>query len=216
MMEVVFGVIGALIGLGGLATTYAAHRHQRRHAEQLDARERRIEEREREAELREASQHASMLQMKITQQSSSLEASISIWKLTVKNCSSQPFTNVSLSYVGLPLNGPELGGLLDPGASAEDTLTVGRGDPDPDQCLVEFTDAEGRRWRRRATGDLRQGRTDSQGRLVWEPGVLHAARYPDMGFRYIHRSRVVKRRRLIALCILTVVSIAPAWYLALR
>jgi hypothetical protein len=179
MTEVVFGVIGAVIGLGGLALTYTGHRHQRAQARELDARERRLREREQEAERREESLHASMLLVEIRKQPSSLDPAATLWRLTVTNGSAQPFTGVSLRYGDQSLSTPTLDGLLNPGASTAETLPVTDGAPEPGRCVVEFTDIAGRLWRRRVTGDLRRGRPGVDGQVVWdsnEPAFIHVSR----------------------------------------
>ncbi|GGJ63295.1 hypothetical protein [Streptomyces brasiliensis] len=176
MAELVFGVIGAVVGLGGLALTFVGNRQQRRQARELGARETHLQAREREAERREASVHASMLRVEVTRHASTLDPSVSLWRLTVTNGSTQPFTGVALRYDDRALGSPTLNGHLNPGASTADALPVA-GEPDPARCVVEFTDVAGRLWRRRATGDLRLGRRGPDGQVTWdadEPYAIHA------------------------------------------
>jgi hypothetical protein len=177
--ELVFGIIGAVVGLGGLVLTYVGHRHQRRQARELDAREAALRARERDSERREATLHASMLRVEVSQRASTLDAAVTLWRLTVTNASTQPFTGVSLLYGDQPLTTPALNGLLNPGDSTGDALPVGDGEPDPARCVVEFTDVAGRLWRRLATGDLHRGLSrGSDGEDTWETGeaaYIHAA-----------------------------------------
>ncbi|MFJ6120240.1 hypothetical protein [Streptomyces sp. NPDC092129] len=176
MAEFVFGVIGATIGVVGLVLTFAGYRHQQRQTRELDARETQLRTREREAERREASTHASMLRVEVSKHSSALDPSVSLWRITVRNASSQPFVGVVLRYDDQALESPTLSGHLNPGASTTDTLPVAEGEPDPTRCVVEFTDVAGRLWRRRATGDLRLGHRGPDGQIYWdgEPYVIHA------------------------------------------
>ncbi|MGV9243587.1 hypothetical protein [Streptomyces sp. NPDC003710] len=178
MAELVFGIIGAVVGLGGLVLTYVGHRHQRQQARELDVREAALRARERDSERREATLHASMLRVEVSQRASTLDAAVTLWRLTVTNASTQPFTGVSLLYGDQPLSPPGLNGLLNPGDSTGDTLPVGDGEPDPARCVAEYTDVAGRLWRRWATGDLHRGHRWSDGEVIWETGeasYIHAA-----------------------------------------
>ncbi len=114
MGELVFGIIGAVVGVVGLALTYAGLRHQRQQARELEERETQLRVREMEMEQREAALHASMLIVKVGRRPSTLDPSVALWRLTVTNASTQPFTGVSLAYAEQALSPPTLNGLLSP------------------------------------------------------------------------------------------------------
>lgn len=174
MTELVFGIIGAVVGLGGLVLTYVGNRHQRQQARELDAREARLRSREREAERREAALHASMLLVKVSRHASSLDPSVALWRLKATNDSTQPFTGVVLHYGDQALTTLALNGHLNPGDSVEDALPLAEGEPDPSRCVVDFVDVTGQLWRRRATGDLRRGRRAPDGQVAWDVDAPYA------------------------------------------
>jgi len=177
--ELVFWIIGAVIGLGGLVLACVQHRHQRWQARELVTRETALRARELDAERRDATLHASMLRVAVGKQPSPLDLSVTLWELTATNDSTQPFTGAVLRYGDQALAPAALNGLLGPGASVTEALPVNSEEPDPVLCVVEFTDVAGRLWRRLATGDLHRGLSrDSDGEVLWETGeasYIHAA-----------------------------------------
>ncbi|MEU6317430.1 hypothetical protein [Streptomyces sp. NPDC047009] len=222
MAELVFGVIGAVVGLGGLALTFVGNRQQRRQARELGAREAHLRAQERETERRQASVHASMLRVEVTRHASTLDPSVSLWRLTVTNGSTQPFTGVALRYDDQALGSPTLNGHLNPGASKADTLPVADGEPDPARCVVEFTDVAGRLWRRRATGDLRLGRRGPDGQLSWDAGEAYFIHVGDISGRVAEMRRYRVPRAYYrspsgcSLVVLTLFSVYLILHFALR
>ncbi|MEU2609340.1 hypothetical protein [Streptomyces albus] len=182
MIETVIGVVGALVGIGGLATSYANHRHQKRQGQQLAERERRVEKREKEADRRESLAQASMVRVHVTKRRSQLDSHVPLPELAIVNSSNQPIRVIAARHgneeIPFPQMRPVQDGILLTGG-ARITSEVLPGHFQIDHVQVEFIDAAGQRWTRLANGALRRGRFRNQ---AWEWGDVE----PPVVTQYVH------------------------------
>ncbi|WNZ11921.1 hypothetical protein [Streptomyces sp. 11x1] len=171
MIEVVIAVLGAVVGASALVVSIAGHRHNVRQAVRLAERERRIEDREREADQREKLIQSSLLHVTMGSSRSVLADGYARWHLEAVNTSNQPLVQVAVHYDGERLDGREIlpaGGRLTVGLP----MTSATGSPpSPLLCSVEFTDSSGNRWRRLATGRLQPWGTGTGDETNWQPPV---------------------------------------------
>jgi hypothetical protein len=175
MAEVLIAAFSALVAAGALAVSYAAHRHQVRRAAVLDEREARIEgwegrleQREREADRREARTQASLIAVRALAAPSSLHTHWRRVLLNIANHSNQPIFELSVYYNGELVEETQSG--IGPGCTRNITLALSEPSAQPTvlkKVDVEFTDAARTRWRRDGEGGLRQGSPQENGGWEW-------------------------------------------------
>ncbi|MFD9439499.1 hypothetical protein ACFWBR_12145 [Streptomyces sp. NPDC060006] len=184
MLEAVVAVVGAVVGVAGVVTSYAGHRHSVREAARVASLERAVAEREsrlvREASHRAEVAQASLVQVMMRSRRSPLAEQWAGWELQVTNGSDQPIREVAPRYDGLPLPTGLAGGLLHAGQGAVAVLPVSDVVHDPALGVVEFTDAAGARWRRYATGLLERGLAGGG----WDGQAPNVAPYAQPGTAY--------------------------------
>ncbi|WP_158697937.1 hypothetical protein [Streptomyces prunicolor] len=180
MVELVIAAVGCLVGLGGLAISYAAHRHQVGQAERLAEREQLVAERERAADERNTLVHASRLHVGFMATQSPL-TNLDTWVLRVINYSSQPMRDLVSFYGGERLEFDSPTGHLSPGVMREARIPSRLAEPRPlhEATIVEFTDAAGLRWRRLGSGVLQCRRDNPDGSQVWGPEQAPLVEYAN-------------------------------------
>ncbi|MEV0221730.1 hypothetical protein [Streptomyces sp. NPDC050704] len=229
MLEAVVAVVGALVGVVGLVTSYSGHRHSVREAARVALLERGVREREREAERQAERQaevvQASLVQVVMSSRPSPLAEQWLSWVLQATNRSDQPLREVALSYGGRPLPASVANGLLHAGQSLSADLPPSDVPHNPVLGVVEFTDAAGVRWRRSAMGVLERRQAGG----AWDvqpPNVAPAASpfpQPGASYRQVPRSRQVpqgsgapprRRKRLpraVSVVMVVVGAVLVAW-----
>ncbi|MFJ3722724.1 hypothetical protein ACIPYQ_09130 [Streptomyces sp. NPDC090045] len=159
MTENLIAAVSALVALVGLVLTYRGYRDK--------------QQRDRRA-------HASMIDVQAMVQRSLLHDGYEVPRVGVTNQSNQPIQELLVRYRDdivadtLALTGKQIWHL----PPSESTRS-------PDRILshvtIEFTDAEGTRWRREGNGRLRRGRQTKAGTWKWgtpEPPLITAAAPP--------------------------------------
>ncbi|WP_151482805.1 hypothetical protein [Streptomyces albicerus] len=228
MLEAVVAVVGTVVGVAGLATSYAGHRHSVREAARVALLTRSVEERERqlakEAERRAEVVQASLVQVVMGSRPSPLAEQWVSHSIRATNGSDQPVRDVTLRYDGRPLpanlaNGPlPAGRLLHAGESVSAALPasdVGPGPADPALGVVEFTDAAGVRWRRSTLGILERQYADGS----WDaqpPNVApFAQQQPGMPYLQPGQTSAPRRRktlpRSVSALMILVGAVLVAW-----
>jgi hypothetical protein len=228
MVDTLIAVAGALVALGALTVSYLAHRHQVRRAAALDARERWVDAREREAAEREVLVQASLIGVRVITQPSPLHDGWVRRGLYVVNMSNQPVGNLSAEYRGEAVE--RVSGTLGAGEERSFPLPPSADGARPATALgrltIDFTDAAAIRWRRDDGGGLRRGARSPAGEWEWgerqDPVVGEAnpaflppspPEPPDwVGFPSPGRPRLAPAfALLVGVVVVTVILIQTVW-----
>ena len=184
MLEAFVAVVGVVVGVAGVVTSYAGHRHSVREAVRVAALAREVEERERavarEADQRAEAVQASLVQVVMRSGPSPLAEQWMSHSIQATNGSDQPVRDVALRYDGRLLPTSLANGLLHAGEGVGSRLPASDaslGPADPALGVMEFTDAAGVRWRRSTTGTLER----QHGSGSWDATPPHVAPFQAPG-----------------------------------
>ncbi|WP_143064854.1 hypothetical protein [Streptomyces sp. PAN_FS17] len=171
MDELLFGIVGALLGIAGFIVAMISLRHQVRQDKRVAEREHAVSVREEEADERERLAQASRLRVVFRSSKSPLMATAYVWTLRVRNSSSQPITGLRATYEDQDLHFDSPTGHLGPGMTRKARIPSGlvHDRPRHTRTVIYFSDANGALWRRFGDGSLQYQVVDPDGSLDWSP-----------------------------------------------
>ncbi|WP_413253412.1 ubiquitin-like protein Pup [Streptomyces pseudovenezuelae] len=179
MYEFLISGGGVLAAIVAAVVGYAAYRHQKRQDERVVEREHAVSLREQAADEREKVAQASRLHVVFIPSLSRLVAGAYDWTLRVQNTSSQPLTDLNATYQDQELRFDSSTGHLTPGAirRAKVPSHLVHDRPLHSTTVINFSDANGTRWRRFGNGSLQYQIVEPSGSSSWSsiqnPEVEH-------------------------------------------